>query len=50
MVDRKIPPRGEQPRLRPAGRAKACVSNAFKTSQRFDGTVENPHWLEEARL
>jgi hypothetical protein len=22
----------------------------FKTSQRFDGTAQNPHWLESAKL
>lgn len=22
----------------------------FKTSEKFDGTTRNPHWLEEARL
>jgi predicted aldo/keto reductase-like oxidoreductase len=30
--------------------AKDGKFEPFKTSQKFDGTVQNPHWLEEARL
>jgi aryl-alcohol dehydrogenase-like predicted oxidoreductase len=30
--------------------ANAGKFELFKTSQHFDGTAKNPHWLEEARL
>ena len=30
--------------------AKAGEFELFKTSEKYDGTTRNPHWLEEARL
>jgi predicted aldo/keto reductase-like oxidoreductase len=35
---------------RVADAAKEGKYEAFKTSHKFDGTQQNPHWLEEARL
>lgn len=43
---------GERSELlaRTAEAAKSGEYEAFKTSDKFDGTAKNPHWLEEARL
>ncbi len=30
--------------------ASAGEFELFKTSEKYDGTARNPHWLEEARL
>jgi len=35
---------------RTAPEAKDGKHELFKTSHKFDGTVENPHWLEQAKL
>ena len=35
---------------RTAEPAKKGEYEPFKTTQKHDGTIENPHWLEEARL
>jgi predicted aldo/keto reductase-like oxidoreductase len=35
---------------RTAPHARAGEFERFKTSERFDGTVKNPHWLESARI
>ena len=53
-IVRRFKPYSEEERLallaRTAPAAREGKYELFKTSQRFDGTEQNPHWLEEARL
>jgi aryl-alcohol dehydrogenase-like predicted oxidoreductase len=53
-IVRRFQPLGEDEKRALLARTEPLARDGkhelFKTSQKFDGTAQNPHWLEEARL
>jgi hypothetical protein len=41
---------GEYRPAQPSVNARVTLLDAGMTSHKYDGTVKNPHWLEQAQL